>query len=174
MKETRSALRKLLPLAAAAAFLGGCGYALVGKGSALPPDIRSVSIPLFENRTGEPELDIVFTRVLRDEFIRDGRLKVAESSPDSTLRGAILAYTLRPLAYDERKVVTQYAVDLTVEVAHTAESDGRKLIRQRVQTTWQYDVDASVTESESQRAAASVEASRKAAETILSLVIESF
>jgi len=174
MKEARSVIYTFLPVAALIVFLGGCGYALVGKGSALPADIRTVSIPLFENRTGEPELDTVFTRALRDEFIRDGRLKVVESAPDSTLRGAIVAYALRPLAYDGDKKVIQYAVDLAVDVAHTSEPDGRKLTRQRVQTTWQYDVDESVTESESQRAAATVEASRKAAETILSLVIESF
>ena len=49
--------------------LSGCGYALAGRGSFLPSDIRVVGIPLLENRTPVARLDQIFTEKIRTEFI---------------------------------------------------------------------------------------------------------
>ena len=52
----------------------GLGYRL---GSSLPPDIRSVYVPVFVNRTGEPRVETEATRAAKQEFQRDGTLHLA-------------------------------------------------------------------------------------------------
>ena len=155
--------------------LSGCGYALVGSGSSLPANVRTVSIPLFENKTGEPNLDTIVTRVVKEKFIEDGRLKVLDGAmADSVLRGVIESYSLKPLAYDESNNVTEYMVRMTIYITHTAGRSGKILKRQRLNTNWRYAVDPSITVAESQRLDAMEKAAVYSAESIISLVIESF
>ncbi len=155
--------------------VGACSYSLVGRGGTLPSDIQSVRIPIFKNHTREPDLEIIVTRVIREEFIKDGRLKVDDSpSADSTLLGEIQLYKLRPLAYDKDNNVTEYSVDLNVFITHTNDHTGKTLQRQKLETTWQYRADPSITVAESLRLDAIETASTQVAETIISLVIESF
>lgn len=151
-----------------------CGYSLVGRGSSLPPGIENIHIPIFENRSTEPDLDTIVTSVVRNEFIRDGRLKVVDTpNADSVLRGVIQSYALRPLTYDENNNVSEYSADLVVTIVHE-DANGVKLQKQRVVTTWRYEVDPSITVAESLRLDAIDSAASKAAETIISLVIEAF
>jgi hypothetical protein len=49
----------------------GCGYHLVGYGSALPQHIRTISIPVFKNISPEPNIHRDATDVIRQAFIRD-------------------------------------------------------------------------------------------------------
>ena len=56
-----------------ATMTSGCGYALAGRGSFLPADIRVVGIPLLENRTPIQRIDQVITEKVRTEFIERGR-----------------------------------------------------------------------------------------------------
>ncbi|MGK7345858.1 MAG: LPS assembly lipoprotein LptE [Candidatus Nitrospinota bacterium M3_3B_026] len=156
-------------------FAAGCGYALVGTGSSLPPGIETVSIPLFENKTGEPDLDTIITAVVKEEFIKDGRLKVDDSAAaDSVLAGVILGYNLRPLAYDAENNVTEYMVTLAIRITHIDKSNGETITSQRMNTNWRYEVNPSITASESLRFDAIETAAQRAAESIVSLVIESF
>lgn len=156
-------------------FAAGCGYALVGTGSSLPPGIETVSIPLFENKTGEPDIDTIITAVVKEEFIKDGRLKVDDSAAaDSELVGVILGYGLRPLAYDAENNVTEYMVNLSLRVTHIGKPGGKVITSQTVNTNWRYEVDPSITAAESQRLDAVKTAAERAAESIVSLVIESF
>ena len=162
-------------ITAIALFAGGCGYSLVGRGSALPPGIRSIHIPIFVNKTGEPDLDTIVTRAVKEGFIRDGRLKVLESSSaDSALKGVIQTYGLRPLAYDADNNVTEYSVDITALITHTQRGVAKPLVRQVMQTKRRYQVDPLITEAERQRLAAIEAAAGNAAESIISIVIEAF
>lgn len=155
--------------------LPACGYALVGKGSSLPADVKSVSIPLFENRTGEPDLDTIVTRVVKEHFIRDGRLKVESvGAADTKLSGVVESYNIRPLAYDEANNVTEYMVNMAVSVTHSYTRTGELLKKERINTNWRYVVDPSITVTESQRLDAIESAAENVAESVVSLVIESF
>ena len=152
-----------------------CGYSLVGRGSVLSPDIRSIHIPVFSNTTGEPDVETAVTRSIKDRFIQDGRLAVVgRDLADSTLSGTIEKYELRPLSYDEQNNVTSYAAHLKIQVVHTAADDGRVLSRRKVDTNEVYKVDASVSGSENQRMEALKRSAATAAESVLSLVVESF
>jgi hypothetical protein len=152
-----------------------CGYALVGRGTALPPDIRSIRIPVFDNASNEPGIENVVTREVKAMFIRDGRLEVVEGTgPDSALTGVIEKYELKPLAFDDRGSVTSYMAELRIMVVHRTPGAGRVLARRRVEFKEIFKVDASMAGSEGQRMAALSRSAAAAAESILSLVVESF
>jgi len=48
---------KRLSVVGLAFLLSGCGYALVGRANFLPPDIETVQVPAFVNRTTRVELE---------------------------------------------------------------------------------------------------------------------
>ena len=155
--------------------VSACGYALVGRGTSLPAGVRSVSIPQFKDKTGEPNIDTMVTRAVKDQFIKDGRLKVKTGSEaDSILEGEITSYALRPVAYDAENNVTEYVVELGLLITHKAKGSGKVLKHESVLTTWRYDVDPSITMAESLRVFAIEEAAVRASESIVSLVVESF
>jgi len=155
--------------------VSACGYALVGRGTSLPSGVRSVSIPQFKDKTGEPNIDTIVTRAVKDEFIKDGRLKVKTgSSADSVLEGEINSYSLRPVAYDSNNNVTEYVITLGLLIIHKSKGAGKILKRQNVLTKWRYEVDPSITIAESLRVSAIEEAAVRAAESIVPLIVESF
>jgi outer membrane lipopolysaccharide assembly protein LptE/RlpB len=168
----------VLRLAAVVAIVGhisACGYALVGRGTALPPGVKSVSIPIFQNKSGEPELDITVTSAVRDAFTMDGRLTVDDSGyADSTLIGVIESYSLQPVAFKSTGVASEYNVKLTIAITHKTSNPEKILIKQKVSMDWRYVAKGTIIASEGQRLLATKEAAKKVAETLLSLVIEAF
>lgn len=73
--------------------LVGCGYAFRGGGTALPPQIKNIYIPIAENNSAEPGLSTVVTEALRDEFERYGVVNVVEElkDADAVLRSRIIS-----------------------------------------------------------------------------------
>ena len=173
-----SRLKAFAPLAVAVAVAGsvcGCGYGFVGRGSALPPDVRSITIHTFDNKSGEPGLDIIVTGAVRDEFTADGRLTVDDSGrADSTLTGVIESYSLQPVAFKSTGEASEYNVSLSISVIHKTTRPEKILLKQKVSVNWRYVTQGTITASEGQRLLATKEAAKKAAETLLSLVIEAF
>lgn len=175
MREGKTLLRRLLicVLLIVPVAVSSCGYALVGRGSSLPPGIKSVEIPQFKNLTNEPDIDTIITRAVIDGFIKDGRLEV-KSKADSALKGKILGYELRPVAYDDENNATEYVVSLTLKIVHTEKGTQKVLAKQTFNTEWRYQVDQSIFVAESLRLDAVKEAAERASDSIISIVIESF
>ncbi|NOJ78458.1 hypothetical protein HNV28_08895 [Myxococcus xanthus] len=73
----------------------GCGYRLAPRGDGLPAGVTSLCAPVFLNATPEPTLETVFTRFLRQELIRVGRLGSAESC-DGRMEGTVLSVANTP------------------------------------------------------------------------------
>jgi outer membrane lipopolysaccharide assembly protein LptE/RlpB len=63
--------------------LVGCGYTFQGSGSVLPPDVKTVIIPLVENATTEANLTTLVTEALRDKFEQYGAVQVVDSYADA-------------------------------------------------------------------------------------------
>lgn len=155
--------------------LCACGYGLVGRGTALPQGVKSVSIANFQNKSGEPELDIIVTGAVRDAFTVDGRLAVDDSGKaDSTLTGVIESYSLQPVAFKSNGVASEYNVSMGISVTHKSARPEKILIKQKVSVEWRYVAQGTITASEGQRLLATKEAAKQAAEALLSLVIEAF
>lgn len=94
--------------------LGGCGYALRGN---LPEDIKTVAVPVFRNRTGEPAVENLLTRAVIEAFSTNGRLRVvAAAAADSILEADVVGYQLESIAFDPRANIRQYRLLVTLNV----------------------------------------------------------
>lgn len=85
----------------------GCGYRFVGKGEGLPQGVTSLCAPVFTNETPEPTLETLFTRFLRQELTRVGRLS-SGAACDARLEGTVLSVWNSPtIAGNYFRVVVQ-------------------------------------------------------------------
>lgn len=107
----------------------GCGYALAGRGSFLPANIRIVGVPLLENRTTMPRLDQIITQKIQTEFIRRGRFTPVPtaSGADAVLSGTILGLSRDPVGVTNQQLASRYVFTVTMRVQFTDARDGQVL-----------------------------------------------
>lgn len=69
-------------------------------GASVNPDIKTISIDNFINETGlgPPRMAQNFTEKLRDYFQSNSPLRVVKSGGDLYMEGAIVGYTISPIA----------------------------------------------------------------------------
>jgi hypothetical protein len=79
---------------AAALVLAGCGYRFSVGGSGLPPDTGKIHVPVFENRSGEPEAGAIFAAALGDSLAARGLLG-GTGSP-SRIEGVVTTVGAKP------------------------------------------------------------------------------
>ncbi len=119
-------------------FVPACAYYSL-KGS-LPPHLKTVAIPLFDNRTAEFGITETLTDAVIDEFIRDGSLKIADrSAADVLLLGTIVSVSDRAGAYDQQEVVQDIKVYITVRVECTDQVKRHTLWKERITQFGSYD-----------------------------------
>ena len=73
----------------------GCGYRFTPRNEGLPEGVRSVCAPVFRNDTPEPALEVLFTRLFRQELVRAGVLGGAGAC-DATVEGAVVGVSSAP------------------------------------------------------------------------------
>lgn len=104
------------------------GYRL---GSMLPPELKSVHVPVFKNATSEPFIETALTNAVRDEIQKDGSLQIAnEDEADTVLLVTINSYTLQPLSYDRanRTLANEYRVLLETSVTLRNRKTGQVVV----------------------------------------------
>jgi len=110
------------------ATLMGCGYGFTGGVNNLPPDVRSIAIPIFVNNTSELGIETVFTNAVIDEFLHSNLLPMKdESQADAVLLGTIKSVGFSSLAYDRRDISIQDRVTLHLDIVLRTRKDGRVL-----------------------------------------------
>jgi hypothetical protein len=109
---------RLLLLVLASVALQSCGYALVGRGNALPTYIQSIGVPQLINHSTTPEIDQAMTEAVRVELQGKGRYRVQPdgSGVDAVLTGTVTGVTLQPIAFNENRQVTSYAIVVLASV----------------------------------------------------------
>jgi len=113
MTSRRRAARAVL-LAALLSAAGGCGYSLQGN---LPDHLKSVSVPVFKNKTTEAGAESVITAAVINAFTSNGRLKVVGlDQADSVLDGEVTGYQVQSLAYDSKLNLRSYRLTVTMNV----------------------------------------------------------
>jgi hypothetical protein len=139
--------------------LAGCGYYSL-TGTALPEHLRTVAIPLVEDRAAGsvPDLDRGLTDALIERFADRSRLRLEtdEGVADLVVRAVIERYQIDPVAVtgDERASLNR----LTVALGVVAED--RVQERDRVRRTFTASVDydpAAGPAGESEAAARAIE-----------------
>ena len=69
-------LNVLLPLAFALLGISGCGYHTLGAATHLPPDMKTLSVPVFATHTEAYHTETVMTDAVIREFATRTRLRV--------------------------------------------------------------------------------------------------
>lgn len=115
-----------LPLAV----LSACGYHTLGAATHLPPNVKTLAIPLFASRTTTYHTETALTNAVLHEFNARTRLHVVPNTsgdPDATLRGTLLQEVATPLTYNSETVqASSYLLTIVVSVTLTTR-DGRVL-----------------------------------------------
>lgn len=108
-------------VAAGAGLSGGCGYALAGRGSFLPADIRTVGIPQLQNQSTFFNVEQVLTEKVRNEFIGRGKYSVVtdEAGADAVLTGAVTGISVAPVGFTDQQLASRYLFTLTMRMAFT-------------------------------------------------------
>jgi outer membrane lipopolysaccharide assembly protein LptE/RlpB len=122
----------LATLAIALPSLGGCGYHAVDSATHLPPDVKTISIPTFANRTVANGTDRVMTEAVIREFAARTKFEVTPSKrddADAVLHGTILQEAVRPLTYNtQTQQSSSFLITVVASVTLTSH-DGRVLFR---------------------------------------------
>jgi hypothetical protein len=116
----RSARPHAARLAAAALALalagGGCAYST--STALLPPHLKTVAVPVFENTTSEYTLEQQVTDAVIARFVADNHLRVVdERSANLVVHGRILGYRNAVFGFNSATNANEYRV--TIEIAVT-------------------------------------------------------
>ncbi|MFQ6617908.1 MAG: LptE family protein [Fidelibacterota bacterium] len=83
----------------------------------IPSHIKSVAIPLFEDRTSEYLVKEKLTNALMEKFIDENILKIVDrKNADSIIFGEITGVRDEPYTYDENERVQEYKVNIYIEI----------------------------------------------------------
>ena len=167
-----------MPLLFALLGVAGCGYHTLGAAAHMPPDVKTLSVPVFATRTDAYHTEVVVTNAVIRELSARTRLRVTPDeggNPDAVLHGTILRETVAPLTYNSStQQSSSYLITLEVAVRLTGR-DGKVLyenknyiFRQQYQST----ADLSVFLEENP--AAKERLSREFARALVADVLEGF
>jgi outer membrane lipopolysaccharide assembly protein LptE/RlpB len=108
----------LVALLTLVAGTAACGYALAGRGNALPSHIRSIGVPNFVNHTTIPEIELALSDAVRAELVSRGRYLVqpASSGVDAVLTGVVVSADQRPLTFTANNQAASRAITVTSSV----------------------------------------------------------
>ena len=118
------ALAALLPA------LSGCGYALVGRGSNIPEDVKSVYLQPLENRTQRQLVDQSLTRAIADELVTRQRFAVvgSEAQANAEIIGAVTGFGVTPVTFDQTGRATEYELAITAQITFKRVGNEGKVI----------------------------------------------
>ena len=157
---------KLMAPLLAAAVAGCAAYTWT---SAIPQDMRTVSVPTFRNQSNVTELGNVLTRQVLREFQREGTMKIAAVGESAyEVQGTVVAGGSTPLAYDIRKISRdrEYRLTVMARVSVIDKVSGKVVIDNRT-----YQANAGYLAS-SDRLTPERDASGRAAEEIARMIVD--
>jgi hypothetical protein len=176
LRSTGARMRRSAAILLIAAAVAGCGYQRTATISALPPELRTIAVPTFRNRTFEPLVEAAVGGAIKQRLLTQRRLELSDDpdNADLVLRGTITAYATAPLSYDaSRSVALEYRVTIRAEIALLQRGKPTPLWSE---TGWEatadYFVTADTAGTRVARDTALAEASRRLAEDIVARVLE--
>jgi RNase P/RNase MRP subunit p29 len=160
------------------AMFSSCGYHVAGKGSLLPPSLKTISIPAFANSTIRYKLTDVLPQAFAREFIAHTRYRVVTDpgQADMVLTGAIITYTNNPTIFDvDRQRANMADLHVTMQVTLTERATGRILFQRpafEIKESFQVSPDAAEFFEESEPAIR--RASERVAQSVVTAILENF
>lgn len=107
-----------LGLVAASLVSWGCGYALVGRASNIPEDVRTVYVEPLENRTSRQQVEQILTQAILDEMVTRRRFEVVNSAEqaDAILRGIVTSFEVRPVTFDAAGLADNFEIRIDADM----------------------------------------------------------
>jgi outer membrane lipopolysaccharide assembly protein LptE/RlpB len=169
---------RLVTLLLLPTFLTGCGYHTAGSATHIPPNVRTLSVPIFATRVQAYHTEMAFTQAVVRELNTRTKYHILNSdSPDADaiLHGTILSQTITPLTYDATSgQSSSYLVAVTARVILTGH-DGAVLYRNDAITfRQQYQSTQDLSGFIQEGSPAISRMSRDFAQTLVSDMLESF
>lgn len=159
------------------ALLSGCGYALVGRGSNIPEDIREVYVRPLENQTQRSQVEQILTRAIAEELVQRQRFAVVGSpeQADAEISGAVVGYGATPVTFDATGRASEYEISLTARMAFKRlSSDTVIWSNDRYTFRQSYPIETEGNDYFDQEDEAIEEAAERFAETVVSDILEGF
>jgi outer membrane lipopolysaccharide assembly protein LptE/RlpB len=103
------------------ALLSGCGYELVREKGIYGGKITSIDIPVFANKTFEPQAPAFFTEAFSMELAGSGLLQINTAGADATLQGTITSVATGPGALSAVGQTVQKTVTAIIGLTLTKE-----------------------------------------------------
>jgi outer membrane lipopolysaccharide assembly protein LptE/RlpB len=110
-----------LLLSAFCLLLSACGYQVAGHGDRLPPDVRTIAIPIFVNKTPRFRIEQKLAAAITREFIARTKYRVTAdpSQADAVLKGVVTDVRTGVVTFDlntGRATALQIQVTANVEL----------------------------------------------------------
>lgn len=112
--------------------LSGCGYHTLGAATHIPPDVKTLSVPVFATRTDIYGTETAMTNAVIREFAARTRFRVTparDPGADAVLDGTILQEAIAPLTYNASTQQSSSFL-ITVVVSVTLKTRGGKILYQ--------------------------------------------
>lgn len=154
--------------------VSACGYSLRAS---LPANIKTVHVPVLENRTQEPGIEDFVTRALTEALVTSGVARISSNPAvaDGVLEGAIVGYSLTSLAFDRSTNATQYRLQLALSLALKDRRTGDVIWKQeRIEERADFPVTGQVTQTLVREQDAVRRAAVDISRAIISLAFEGF
>jgi len=114
---TRSRLLSLIASFQEAVFLAlfsGCGYHIAGKGGKLPGGVTTLSIPVFTNNTGKPDIEFTLSSAFVTEFVNT--VNIVDKDAQAVMQGSIKSYTLTPISFAKNDITQEYRLTVVMVI----------------------------------------------------------
>jgi outer membrane lipopolysaccharide assembly protein LptE/RlpB len=100
---------------AAAGCVCSCGYTT--SSASIPPHLKTLAIPVFENGTTEPGLEQTITTEVVARFVADNHFKIVdERQADAILRGRVTSYKNTVFGFSVQTQSQEYQAAVGVSV----------------------------------------------------------
>jgi outer membrane lipopolysaccharide assembly protein LptE/RlpB len=121
----------LLTLVAASVLaVAACGYHVEGRGAALPPDVKTIAVPIFKNETPQFKVEQNLTSAVVEEFIDRTRFRITTNpvGADAVLHGTVKQMRSEVITYNPQTgSATTMQIEL-VTVVSLVDQHTKKLI----------------------------------------------
>jgi outer membrane lipopolysaccharide assembly protein LptE/RlpB len=176
LKRARLLLAALVAVAAASQL--ACGYALVGRASSLPPDIRAVYVAPLENKTTRVQLEQFLTTALTDELVTRRRFAIVRTAgdADAQLQGAVTQFRVTPVTFNTDGRATEYEITIVaaMKFQRTSTDDAVVWENDRYLFRETYEIDESAEDFFDRENEAIIQASQRFAESMVADLLEGF
>lgn len=156
--------------------VGVCGYKRAGKGKALPPDIKTIAVPVFQNSGLKYRVEQRFTGAVIDEVLKRARaLRVTTNTDDAdaVLTGDIRSFRAVGTILDSQGRTRVWSVRIIVSIT-VRDQKRKKIIYQnpRVIFEGEYELSDDPQSFFNEENAAVDRIARDFAQSIISTILE--